>query len=80
MGQSVDGAAERLVRLRLPVEPHELGLEQDLREAQGHPGPVAGVLRARLEDEHPALGVLGKSRGDDGSCRAAANDHIVIVL
>ena len=53
MGQAVHRAAEGLVWLGLPVEPHELGVEQDLREPERDTGPVASVLRSGFEDKNP---------------------------
>src|SRR5918995_1727988 len=80
MGQAVNGAAERLVGLGLPVEPHELRVEQDLREAERHTRPVAGVLGTRFKDENPVVDILDESCSDDSSCGAAADDHEVVVL
>ena len=80
MRQGVYRAAERGVRLRLPVEPHELRVEQDLCKAEWHTRPVAGVLGAGFEDEDPVIGILGESCRDDCAGGAAADDHEVVVL
>ena len=80
MGLAVHGAAKGVVRLGLPVEPHVLGVEQDLREAERHTRLVGGILGARFEDKHLLVWILGRSCRDDRSNGAAADDQEIVVL